>query len=70
MGFFDIIKSGVEYLKEKNEKINEQTEKWENRSEEFLRNKLRCGTLSEKISAKNLLKNNYGYSDEDFKILL
>ena len=41
MGFFDILKAGAEYLDKKNEKMNNQLERWETRSERFLLDRLK-----------------------------
>ena len=55
MGFFDILKAGAEYLDKKNEKMN---------------NQLKHGSLTEKMTANKLLKENFGYSEEDIKMHL
>ena len=70
MGFFDILKAGAEYLDKKNEKMNNQLERWENRSERFLLDRLKHGSLTEKMTANKLLKENFGYSEEDIKMHL
>ena len=70
MGFFDILKAGAEYLDKKNEKMNNQLERWENRSVRFLLDRLKHGSLTEKMTANKLLKENFGYSEEDIKMHL
>lgn len=50
--------------------MNNQLERWENRSERFLLDRLKHGSLTEKMTANKLLKENFGYSEEDIKMHL
>ncbi len=71
MGFFgDMLKSGINAVKEQNEIFKSCYDDWDNSdvSMDFLISKLKKGALAEQMAAKKLLIDKYNCSMEEIEI--